>query len=275
MGVDEATTGLTTIVKGFGKDASDAMEIADVLTKVGQEFPISGSGLATALEKSASSLNAANNSFAESVALLTAGNAATQSPDSVGNFAKTISARIRGAELELKELGEYEEGVTLSSSKLRQELLKLSGVDIMVNDSTFKSTYQIIKELAGAWDGISDVDRARIIEDIAGKRGANIVQSMISNVDDLTGAYDAAMNAAGTATEANDIYMDSIEGRLGQLQSSFQVLSTDIFNSDTVKEAITLLTRLLDILDAIIDKVGLLPTIGAVGGGVKFFQSLD
>ena len=42
--------------------------------------------------------------------------------------------RIRGAKTELEEMGEDTDGMVESTSKLREEIMALSGVDIMKND---------------------------------------------------------------------------------------------------------------------------------------------
>ena len=52
-----------------------------------------------------------------------------------------------------------------STAKLRQEILALSGVDIMENDNTFKSTYQIMDELAAKWKDLTDIQQAKCLPD--------------------------------------------------------------------------------------------------------------
>lgn len=73
--VDTATTGLTSIMKGFGLGSDDAEHIADVITKIGQAYAISADEIMEAMTKSASAFNATGTSFEKSVALLAAGNA--------------------------------------------------------------------------------------------------------------------------------------------------------------------------------------------------------
>lgn len=145
----------------------------------------------------------------------------------------------------------------------------------MIDAENYKSTYNIIKELAEVWDQISDIDQATILEDLAGKRNTNVVLSMINNIDDLTGAYESASNASGVAETANAKYLDSIEGKLGQLQAAFQVFSKDFLGSDLFKGVIDSGTALLDILDALINTFG---TLGVADGGAgifAFFKNLD
>ena len=50
------------------------------------------------------------------------------------NAFKTISMRIRGATIELQEAGLETEGMAESTAKMREEIMALSGVDIMLND---------------------------------------------------------------------------------------------------------------------------------------------
>lgn len=59
--------------------------------------------------------------------------------------------RIRGAS-ELSEMGEDAEDVVISTAKLKDEIKALTGVDIMLDENTFKSTYDILSEIAKVWD---------------------------------------------------------------------------------------------------------------------------
>ena len=56
--------------------------------------------------------------------------------------------RIRGAETEMEQLGLDTEGMVGSTAKLQKELLALTGVDIMKDKNTFKSTYDFLDELS-------------------------------------------------------------------------------------------------------------------------------
>ena len=44
------------------------------------------------------------------------------------------------------------------------------GISLKENNDTFKSTTQILREVAGVWEEISDMQRADLLEAIAGKR---------------------------------------------------------------------------------------------------------
>lgn len=50
-------------------------------------------------------------------------------------------------------------------SELRDEILALTGVDIQIDDDTFKSTYDILKEISYVWDDLTDVSQANVLRE--------------------------------------------------------------------------------------------------------------
>ena len=99
-GVEGATESLISTLAAFkdemnGLSNTDfAMSIIDVFNELGNNFAISSGGLGEALERSASSLAAANNTLAESAALITAANTVVQNPEKVGRLLPTIKMAI-------------------------------------------------------------------------------------------------------------------------------------------------------------------------------------
>lgn len=268
-GVDEATTGLTSIIKGYGLQASDASSIADKLTSVGKDYAVSAAELMEALERGGSSLAAANSTLDESIALIAAGNASVQDAKSVGTTLKTVSARIRGSEAskeEIEEMGDDYDHLVASASKYREEIKALSGVDIMQDENTYKSPYKILKEISEVWNQMTDVSQAALLERLGGKRNMNVLMSIIQNIDDLTGAYEDSATSAGTAAEANDIYMDSITGKIGQLKAQGDIFSNTVLDSDMIKPFIDGATDLLSILTSIAGVLGKLGPIIPIAG---------
>lgn len=251
--VSASTTGLTSIIKSYGLEASDATRVSDVLAKVGKDYAISAEELMTALERGGAALNVANTSFEESVALAAAGNAAIQDPIKTGTALKTMSARIRTSKPELEELGEDYDDVATSAAKYRAEIKALSGVDIMENATTYKSIYDIMVEIASVWDKMSDTDQAALLERIAGKNQSNVVAGIITNLKDLTGAYDEALSASGETEVANEVVMDSISGKVGQFKEQFEELSYNTINSDLVKGVVSGGTGILGFLNKAIE----------------------
>ena len=87
--VDAATTGITSIIKGFDMKASDAEHVSDVLVQVGQKYAISAEELMEAFERGGAALNASGTSFEKSAALFAATNASLQNASTTGTLWKT------------------------------------------------------------------------------------------------------------------------------------------------------------------------------------------
>lgn len=273
-GVDVATKSIISTLAAYKDEITDSMQIADKFNEVGNNFAISSGGIGNALQRSASSLAAANNSLDQSIALITAANTVVQDPDSVGTAFKTISMRIRGAKTELEEAGLETDGMAESTAKLRGEIKALSGVDIMLNDTTFKSTYDIMDELAAKWKDLTDIQQASITELIAGKRQGNIVSSLMSNFDIAREALETSMNSEGSAMAEHEKYMESLEAKINQLKAAWQELSQVFLDDGFLKGLVDTGTDILSFLTAIIDKIGTLPTLITAISAVMSFKNV-
>lgn len=181
---------------------------------------------------------------------------------------KTVSMYLRAAKTEAEAAGESTDGMADSVSELREELLALTGnkVDVMADEDTFKSTYQILKELSSVWNELSDVSQANITELIGGKRNSNVVSALLENFDVAEAALQTSTEAEGSALAENEKYLDSAQGKIEALKSSFQTLSTDFIDADLFKGGVETLTDFVDLVDKLISSLGGVPAaIGAIG----------
>lgn len=183
--------------------------------------------------------------------------------------------RIRGAETELQEAGLDADNMASSTAKLRAEILALSKVDIMKDENTFKSTYDILDELSKKWKDLTDIQQASITELIAGKRQGNIMSSLMNNFDIARKALETSRSSSGSAETELDKYMQSIEAKQKQLTASLQAFSQATLNTDFVKGAIDGLRTLTEWATKAIDAVGLLPGILGGVGIAAFIKNFD
>lgn len=185
---------------------------------------------------------------------------------------RTVALRIRGAKAELEEAGEDTEGMVESTAKLRELIKGISGVDIMIDENTFKSTYQIIEELGKVWHDISDINQASLLEAIAGKRQSNIVAAALENYERLDEVLDKSVNSYGSARREQNEYAKSIQYSFDALKAAYQDFADTVVNSKTLKSLLKTGQSFLELLTAIIDKIGLLPTLLTSIGGASAFK---
>lgn len=252
--IDDASTSIISTMKAFGVEAEDVMTIVDRFNEVDNRFSISSKGIGDALLRSASSLSTAGNTLDESIALITAMNEVVQDPDVVGTSLKTIASRLRTTKGELEELGEDAEGAAESITALQTKLLNLTHgkVNIFESDNvTFKSTYDIMQELASVWGEMNDLEQASVTELIGQVRQANTFSSLMNNMSTAAQVVETSMNSTGSALAENDKYLESIRGHMSLLAASAESFSNTIIDSDLLKTGIDGLRTIIDLMNEI------------------------
>lgn len=175
--------------------------------------------------------------------------------------------RIRGVKTELEEEGLDTSGMVETTAKLRDEVKALSGVDIMKNKNTFKSTYQILDELSQKWSQLTDKQQAAITELLAGKHQGNVMSSLMTNFDKAREALNVSLNSEGSAMKEHEKWLDSVEAKQLQLKASWEGLSKDFLSSDLVKGIVDGARMVLNAIDSIVNAIGTLGTV-SIGAGL-------
>ena len=179
------------------------------------------------------------------------------------------------AETEMEQLGLDTDGMVESTAKLQEEIMALTGVDIMKDKDTFKSTFDILDELSSKWQNLTDIQQASVTELIAGKRQGNIISALMNNFDTAREATQTAKNADGSAEKELENYQKSMQYSIDVFKAQFQELSTAALSSDFLKGAVDAGTGLLNVLTQIVDVGGGIPVILGAIGAVKLFKNLD
>lgn len=273
--IDAANESLISTLRGFRLEAEDAMHIIDVFNEVSNNEAISSSGIGEALQRSAASFNAANTSLEKSVALITATNSVLQDTSKTGNMWRTVSARLRGAETELKEMGEDTDGLVKSTSKLRELVKGITGFDIMVDENTFKDIYDIVLGIGKEWQSLNDIDRAALLEALSGKQQSNALAATLNNVNILEKAYKEATDAEGSAMREQKKYQESVQYSIERTKASLEELSNDFMSSNFLKGIIDFGDGAINVLDNLLSILGSFPTvIGSIMGSLTLFKNI-
>lgn len=251
--IDTASESIIATMQAFGIVPEEAMSIVDKFNNVGNKFAISSKGVGDALLRSASAMYSANNTLDETIALTAAANTIVQDPEKVGTTLKTVSMYLRAAKVEAEEAGEATDGMATSVSELREDVLKLTGttgtaIDIQLDENTFKSTYQILKEISTVWSDMADVDQAALLELIGGKRNANVVSALLENFTVAEKALAESASSAGSALAENEKHLDSIQGKISKFKAQFQAFSITFLDSDFAKGVVEFGTGIMTVL---------------------------
>ena len=187
------------------------------------------------------------------------------------NAIKVLSMRLRGAKTDLESAGEDTDGMAESTSKLRETIMALTGgIDIMADaaGTEFKSTYQIMKDISGVWNSMSDINQAALLETIAGKQRGNTISALLTNMAQAEKVLETSMEkSTDSAIKEHERWLESIEAAQKSLTAAWQDLSDSIIGSGLIKTVYDGATGILTVLTKIVDTFGSLPTlIGTVTG---------
>lgn len=142
----------------------------------------------------------------------------------------------------------------MTASKYEELVKALTDAGVALRDvnGDYRSTYDIMKDIASVWDDMSDMEQAALTTAVAGTRMQNVFASLVGSFKEASGAMESMDKSSGMLSKSYNTYIDSIEGRTAQLKATFQALSQSIIQSSTVKGLITSLTGLVNVLDLLV-----------------------
>lgn len=155
-----------------------------------------------------------------------------------------ISQRLRG-------IGEDGEAIDGLAPKLQEAFQEYANISIEDENGELRSTYDILQDLAQVWPTLTSQQRQYLGELAAGNRQVKVLNSIMAGWQDVESAVENANNSVGSAEQENAAFMDSIQGRLNNLTSTFQQFANESLSSDTVKWFIDLANGALQAVDAI------------------------
>ena len=279
--VDEATEGLISAMKAFGIEAEDALDgVVSKINIIGNTQAVSNGDIVDIITRSSAAMAEANNTLEETIALGTAATEITQDAESVGTALKTISMRIRGYDEDTEEYVGGIEELSGTIADLTKTASTPGGISLFTDETKteYKSTTQLLREISEIYDELTDADQASLLEALAGKRQGQVVAAIISNFDTVEDALASMADSEGNALEEMEIIEQSLEYKLNALSETAVGIWQNLIDSDGLGTAIDILTKFLEIIDAITEHIGLFGTVLVginIGAFIKNFKQIQ
>ena len=258
LNIGQAVDGLATSLKAFKIEAGDSLD--GVISNNGTIVDI--------LTNSASAMAAGNNTLEQTIALGTAAAEITGNAGEAGNALKSVSMRIRGID---EDTGQFSE----SLDNLKETIYDLTGVSVMQDANTYKSTYDILKQISDVWNTLAGKAQAETLEALFGKEQTDAGNTILSNFDSAENAMVSMARSAGNAMEAMNGIFDSVDYKLNRLKETGVGIGQNLFGGDDMKASIDILNKFAEAVDFLTGKLGLFGTVGAGLGIGAFIQNLD
>ena len=267
-GIDDAgvaAENLVHILKGLGKQSDYSGTILDAINQVSNTQSVDFDDLVDGAERLSAVGTQAGLSFEQILGTLTGGYEVLGNMEKVSSGLITIFTRLQSIQLSDEEDVE-------SVAKLQQTFSSATnGVVNIVDQSTgqLRNAYDILNDLNNIWDTLDKNTQEGLAFAAGGTRQKSVFLSIMQNWDNVKQSVESATDSVGSADEENQKYLDSISGRVNNLKSQLQSISTSLLESDDVKNILSILSGGLDIIDGYVSKFGALkgiivPLIGTV-----------
>ena len=176
--------------------------------------------------------------------------------ENLGTALKTIIARFQEMKANPTEILSLD-GEEASLNKVDKALATI-GISLKDASGQFRDLDKVIFELADKWDGLDRNTQRWIANTVAGSRQQSRFLALMSDSTRLHELYDAAINSEDASLVQYAKTLDSIDGKMNQLSTSFQQFYMSIMNGETIK-------GILDILIRFVDRLNEVGPLGATG----------
>lgn len=267
---EEATTALTSALKGYKLEANDATDVVSKLVAVDMEAAASAGGLATAMSKTATLADQTGISMDRLIGIIATIMDVTQdSAESVGVAVKSMLARL--GNIQAGRLIDPETSEDLSQV---ETVLKNIGVALRTSPSDWRDYQDVLDDIAAKWDTLSETQQRAVAVALGQTRRQEQFLVLMSNYQKVREFTETAASSSGLAPEKYANYMGSIEAKLNSLRAAWESLSQSVISSNLVTGGLQFITDLVSGLNNLIDRVGALSTLGAALGGLMGLKGI-
>ena len=242
-------------MKAFGIEAGNAEHIIDAVNAVSNNYAVSSGQLAKTLGNMSAALSVGNNSFEESLGLLTAGTEVTRNASKVSRALVSIQSRLNQVIDE-----------SSSTGQALTEWYKKHNIAILDQQGQLRSLYDVLTDVAEIWPELTKNEQAYYLNQQAGANQSQNLAAILSNFDTAAKATATAVNSAGSAMKENEAYAESLDFQTNVLKADFQDLANNVIDKQLISALLTLGDAFLKAantgLGTFITKVGLLAGTG-------------
>lgn len=270
MSSDEAQEGLVSIMKAFDIDPDDVeTEIMDKVNVLGNKFAEENQDVIEGLKRSAAAMSAMGQSFTDTAALFTGGMEILQDSESMGTALRTLSMRVRGYDEETNQLSDDLVNVTGEVADLTKTAQDSQGVSLFTDATQehYRSMVEYLGDIADRWDQISEKNQTELLQKLFGKNRANAGAAIIQNFDQVRAAIEAMDESAGSSEAEMSAIESSLSYKINALKETWVGCVQDMIDRGDLGTIVTGLTKVSEAITFLLDKFGILGTIG-LGAGI-------
>lgn len=264
MDAAEATSDLISVLKGWKLESEDIIGVVDKLVKVDMSAAVSAGDIAEAMQMVNYSAQQAGLEMDTLIGILTTNQEVTQrSAQVVGNSWKTVLARIQNvkagkytASYEDMQADDYAEEDWAALNDV-ETVLSTVGIELRTTATQWRSTEELLNEVAAKWENFDEVTQSAIANAFAGTRQRENFIATISNWDSVQQYAELSANAYGTAAIKMEAFTTSVEAAKNRITAAIEAWALYFDGADWMK-------GIYNLIADIVNNLPLIATLGAV-----------
>lgn len=277
MSASDSASFIIAQMKAFNIEAGDAEHIIDAVNAVSNNYAVSSGQLAQNLGNMSAAMAVGNNTFEESLGMLTAMTEITRSAAKGSRALVTVQGRLNQIVDESSDTGKaltawYEE----------------HGIAVKDVEGQIRSLYDVLTDVAEIWPDLTKNEQMYYLQQQAGTTQTQNLSALLQNFNTAITATETAIDSAGSAMRENEAYMDSIEAKTQQLKATFEDFANRVLSKEVVTgfldvgnamlqfadtDAGAAITRIVGVSTALTSVVGIIGTI--IGNLSKLSSALS
>ncbi|MEJ1365619.1 MAG: phage tail tape measure protein [Candidatus Sedimenticola sp. (ex Thyasira tokunagai)] len=191
-------------LKGFGAEASESSRYLDVLNAISNQYATSLGELAIGVAELSPVANSANLSFEQTAAILTPAIEVFRSGAEAGTAFKTVLLKL------------------VDDSKPVQQALEDIGVSQRDANGVMKSAGDILFEVMGKWDGVTESEQLFVAQQLVGIHQAGKFLAVMNDSAKVLAVHETALNANGSAAVELEIRLKAAEETVNRTKVAFE-----------------------------------------------------
>lgn len=178
---------------------------------------------------------------------------------------KNASKASRGLNAIMANLAQVLDPASSNGEKI-VEIFNDLGVSMYDANDQLKSGFDLLQGLYEKWGDLDGNTQKYIATTVAGTTQLNNFLALMNNFGHAVDATNTALDSQGSAMRENSAYMESVQAKLSQLQSTFQDFANNIIGSDIAKGILDIANALLQLantpLGQVVTQILLLTSLG-------------
>ena len=184
---------------------------------------------------------------------------------SITEQTKNASKASRGLNAIMANLAQVLDPASSNGKKI-VEIFNDLDVSMYDTNGQLKSGFDLLQSLYEKWGDLDGNTQKYIATTIAGTTQLNNFLALMNNFGHAVDATNTALESQGSAMRENSAYMESVQAKLSQLQSTFQDFANNIIGSDLAKGILDIANALLQLantpLGQVVTQILLLTSLG-------------